>query len=120
MTIDNCQQPRYHRSVIQNFRHKGLRRLFANGEPQGIRADLVEKVENILAVLNRARAPAEMDLPGFRLHRLKGDRKGFWSVTPRLKTITSSPRRRSPSLLCRRQAGRAESITFPPVHMKGT
>ncbi len=83
MTIDNCQQPRYHRSVIQNFRHKGLRRLFANGEPQGIRADLVEKVENILAVLNRARAPAEMDLPGFRLHRLKGDRKGFWSVTVR-------------------------------------
>ena len=83
MTIDNCQQPRYHRSVIQNFRHKGLRRLFANGEPQGIRADLVGKVENVLAVLNRARAPADMDLPGFRLHRLKGDRKGFWSVTVR-------------------------------------
>lgn len=69
--------------MIQNFRHKGLRRLFANGEPQGIRADRVEKVENILAVLNRARAPADMDLPGFRLHRLKGDRKGFWSVTVR-------------------------------------
>ncbi len=82
-TIDNCQQSRYCRSVIQNFRHKGLRRLFANGEPQGIRADRVEKVENILAVLNRAQAPADMDLPGFRLHRLKGDRKGFWSVTVR-------------------------------------
>ncbi len=83
MVIDNCQQPRYHRFVIQNFRHKGLRRLFANDEPQGIRADLLEKVENILAVLNRARVPADMDLPGFRLHRLKGDRKGFWSVTVR-------------------------------------
>ena len=69
--------------MIQNFRHKGLRRLFANGEPQGIQADLVGKVENILAVLNRARVPADMDLPGFRLHRLKGDRKGFWSVTVR-------------------------------------
>ena len=41
------------------------------------------KAENILAVLNRARVPADMDLPGFRLHQLKGDRKGFWSVTVR-------------------------------------
>ena len=34
-------------------------------------------------MLNRARVPADMDLPGFRLHRLKGDRKGFWSITVR-------------------------------------
>ena len=69
--------------MIQNFRHKGLRRLFEDGEPRGIRADHVEKIENILAVLNRARVPEDMDLPGFRLHRLKGDRRGFWSVTVR-------------------------------------
>jgi proteic killer suppression protein len=43
----------------------------------------VKKVENILAVLNRARRATDMGLPGFRLHRLKGDRKGFWSVTVR-------------------------------------
>lgn len=69
--------------MIQSFRHKGVRRLFEADDPSGIRADLVKKVENILAVLNRARVAADMDLPGFRLHRLKGDRKGFWSVTVR-------------------------------------
>jgi proteic killer suppression protein len=67
--------------VIQSFRHKGLRRLFEKGEAKGLRADHVAKVENILAVLNRARKPSDMDLPGFRLHRLKGALKDFWSVT---------------------------------------
>jgi proteic killer suppression protein len=69
--------------VIQSFRHKGLRRLFEDDEAKGIRPDHVEKVRNILAVLNRARAPQDVDLPGFRLHPLKGDRKGAWSVTVR-------------------------------------
>jgi proteic killer suppression protein len=69
--------------VIRSFRHKGLKRLFENGETKGVRADHVNKVENILAVLNRARKPEDMNLPGFRLHRLKGDLKDFWSVTVR-------------------------------------
>ena len=69
--------------MIQNFRHKGLKRLFEHDEAQGVRPDQVPKVQNILAVLNRARVPEDMDLPGFRLHPLKGDRKGFWSVTVR-------------------------------------
>jgi toxin HigB-1 len=69
--------------VIRSFRHKGLKRLFEDGDAKGIRPDLVQKVENILAVLSRARRPEDVDLPGFRLHGLKGDRKGFWSVTVR-------------------------------------
>jgi proteic killer suppression protein len=69
--------------VIQGFRHKALKRLFENGERKGIRTDLIEKVENILAFLNRARAPDDMNLPGFRLHPLRGDLAGFWSVTVR-------------------------------------
>jgi proteic killer suppression protein len=69
--------------VIRGFRHRGLRRLFEQGESKGIRADHREKVENILAVLNRARRPEDMNLPGFRLHRLTGDLRGFWSVTVR-------------------------------------
>lgn len=69
--------------MIQSFGHKGLKRLFENGETKGIRPDHVERVENILAVLNRARKPDDMNLPGFRLHPLKGDRKGYWSVTVR-------------------------------------
>jgi proteic killer suppression protein len=66
--------------MIENFRHKGLKRLFQQGEAKGISPDLLEKLENILFVLSRARRPEDMNLPGFRLHRLKGDLKGFWSV----------------------------------------
>jgi len=69
--------------VIQNFRHKGLKRLFENGDRKGIGPDLIEKAENILFVLNRAKAPDDMNLPGFRLHPLKGDLKGLWAVTVR-------------------------------------
>jgi len=69
--------------MIRNFRHKGLKRLFEDGDRKGIRPALLEKVENILFVLNRAKAPGDMNLPGFRLHRLKGDLKGFWAVTVR-------------------------------------
>ena len=57
--------------------------MFEKGEIGGLRADHVNKVENILAVLKRARKPEDMNLPGFRLHRLKGDLKGSWSVTVR-------------------------------------
>ena len=69
--------------MIQSFKHKGLRQLFEKGTAKGIRTDHVAKVENILAVLNRARKPSDMDLPGFGLHPLKGDLKNFWSVTVR-------------------------------------
>ena len=69
--------------MIRGFRHKGLKRLFEHGDGRGVQADHIEKIENILAVLNRARRPSDMDLPGFRLHRLKGDLKDFWSVTVR-------------------------------------
>ena len=69
--------------MIENFKHKGLKRLFEKGETKGILADHVEKVENILSVLNRAASPNDMDLPGFKVHPLKGDRKGFYGVTVR-------------------------------------
>jgi proteic killer suppression protein len=60
-----------------------LKRLFEDGDRKGIRPDLIEKAENILFVLNRAKAPDDMNLPGFRLHPLKGDLKGLWAVTVR-------------------------------------
>jgi proteic killer suppression protein len=69
--------------MIRSFRHKGLKRLFEKGETHGVRSDQVQKLENILAVLNRARTADDMNLPGFRLHPLKGDLRGFWSVTVR-------------------------------------
>ena len=69
--------------MIRGFWHKGLKRLFEHGEKKGIRPDYVAKVENILAVLNRARRVEDMDLPGFRLHSLKGNLAGFHAVTVR-------------------------------------
>ena len=69
--------------MIASFRHRGLKRLFERGDRSRIGADMVSRVENVLAVLNRASRPEDMDLPGFRLHPLKGDRAGEWAVTVR-------------------------------------
>ncbi len=69
--------------VIRSFRHKGLKRLFEDGDRKSILAEYREKVENILAVLHRARTPEDMNLPGFRLHPLKGRLNGFYAVTVR-------------------------------------
>ena len=44
---------------------------------------MLDKIENILAVLDHADTPEKMDLPGFHLHPMTGDLRGFWSVTVR-------------------------------------
>ena len=69
--------------MIRSFRHRGLKRLYEDADRRGIRADLIEDVEDILARLDRAETPQAMNLPGYRLHPLKGDLRGFWSVTVR-------------------------------------
>jgi proteic killer suppression protein len=69
--------------MIRSFKHRGLKRLYERGDPSGIRADLREKVERILTVLDVATVPQSLDLPGYRLHPLKGELKGYWSVTVR-------------------------------------
>ena len=67
--------------MIVNFRPRDLKRLFAKRDRRRVRPDQVEKVERILARLVEATEIGNMDLPGFRLHRLKGDLAGQWSVT---------------------------------------
>ena len=69
--------------MIRTIRHKGLKRLFENDDPSGVNREHTEKLRDILATLHAAHAVAHMDLPGFRLHSLKGRRKGFWAVTVR-------------------------------------
>ena len=69
--------------MIIGFKHWGLKRLYERGDKGQVGAEMLQKVENILAVLNRASRPDDMDLPGFRLHPLKGDLKGHWAVTVR-------------------------------------
>ena len=66
--------------MIRNFRHRGLQRLFERGDRGRIRPDLVAKVERVLARLDASADAKDMDVPGFGLHAMTGDRKGYWSV----------------------------------------
>lgn len=67
--------------MIVGFRHKGLKLLFESGDRRKAPPKLADKIERILARLEEASEVGNMDLPGFRLHPLKGDLAGFWSVT---------------------------------------
>lgn len=66
--------------MIVSFRHKGLKLLYDKGDRRRIKPEYVGKVERILARLDEASGPADMDLPGFRLHPLKGSYAGYWAV----------------------------------------
>jgi proteic killer suppression protein len=67
--------------VIKSFRHKGLKRLFETGDRRGVTPELADRLRRQLDVLNRARSTRDLNLPGYRLHQLKGNRAGTWSVT---------------------------------------
>ena len=69
--------------MIRSFKHRGLKRLYERGDRSGIRPDLLETVERILTVLDNATTLQALDVPRYRLHPLKGDLKGLWSVTVR-------------------------------------
>ncbi|MGC1661374.1 MAG: type II toxin-antitoxin system RelE/ParE family toxin [Candidatus Acidiferrales bacterium] len=69
--------------MIRTIRHKGLKRLYEDDDSRGVIGEHAEKLRDILARLDTAAAIADMDLPGFRLHPLKGELKGFWAVTVR-------------------------------------
>lgn len=66
--------------MILRFRHKGLQRLFERGDTSGVSTQQAKRIARILAILNVAEDVGEMALPGFRLHQLKGDRRGQWAV----------------------------------------
>lgn len=66
--------------MIKTFRHKGLQRSFETGSKAGIQAGHAARLQRQLLALNRATQAAEMDVPGWRLHVLKGDLSGHWSV----------------------------------------
>ena len=66
-----------------SFKHRGLKMLFENDDRRRLSAALVDKIKRVLARLDEATDIKQMALPGFGLHPLKGDLKGFWSVTVR-------------------------------------
>ncbi len=69
--------------MIRSIRHKALKRLHEKDDPRGLMAEHVIKLRDILVRLDAAGMVEDMDLPGFRLHPLKGEFKGFWAVTVR-------------------------------------
>lgn len=80
--LAGCNLSRYNQNcVIKSFRHKGLKRLFETGERRGVAGELADRLRRRLDVLNRARSTRDLNLPGYRLHRLKGNRADTWSVT---------------------------------------
>ena len=66
--------------MIKTFRHRGLHRLFQDGDARKVRADQAERIQDILSHVDTAAHPRDVDLPGYRLHELKGERKGQWSL----------------------------------------
>ena len=67
-------------SVIHSFAHKGLEAFFTTGSKAGIQAAHAARLRRQLAQLDQAAAPQDMNLPGWKLHRLKGALAGHWSV----------------------------------------
>ncbi len=67
--------------MIKRIRHKGLDRFFKNGDTRGINLQHAAWLRILLTPLNAAKSPADMSLPGYRLHPLKGERKGQWAVS---------------------------------------
>jgi len=66
--------------MIRSFKHKGLKRFFETGNASGIQAAHARRLRLILGRLHAATQPQDMNLPGLRLHPLKGRRAGTWAV----------------------------------------
>ncbi len=69
--------------MILNFKHRGLKRLFLQGDASRLPQDMVDRIETILTKLSASETIQEMDIHSYHLHELKGNRKGMWSVTVR-------------------------------------
>ncbi len=67
--------------MIKSFRHKGLQRFYESGNIKGIQAQHAKRLRMQLAALDSACEIQDLDLPGYRLHPLKGARRHTWSIT---------------------------------------
>ena len=69
--------------MIRRFQHRGLKLLYDKDDRRGVSAEHVEKTARVLAWLDAVTRPEQLSLPGFGLHRLEGDLKGYWSIAVR-------------------------------------
>lgn len=66
--------------MIRSFRHKGLAKFFETGSRTGIQPSHSKRLRMQLTALDTANVLDDMDIPGFRLHPLKGGERGRWSI----------------------------------------
>lgn len=69
--------------MIRSIKHRGLRRFYERGDASRLPPDMITRIEEILTLLDVASDVQDLNLPQFRLHRLKGNYEGFWAVTVR-------------------------------------
>ena len=69
--------------MITSFQHRGLKLFYERWDRSKLPADMVDWLERILADLDDAKAPDDLNLPSYRLHQLSGDHKEHWSLTVR-------------------------------------
>lgn len=67
--------------MIKSFKHKGLKRFYETGSARGIQAKHEKRLRMQLAALDTIKEINDLDIPGYKLHPLKGDRKGIWAIT---------------------------------------
>ena len=67
--------------MIKSFKHKGLEKFYGSGSTKGIQANHAKKLRMQLTALDTAKSIDDMDIPGYRLHQLTGDRRGIWTIT---------------------------------------
>jgi proteic killer suppression protein len=75
-----CNVSRYLCTMINSFRHKGLKLYYEKGDASKLQPQHVGKIRLILTRLEAAALPSEMQMPGYDLHQLSGKLKDFWSV----------------------------------------
>lgn len=66
--------------MIKSFKHKGLKKLYEKGDRSSLRTDIAKKAELYLSILDTASSVEELNITGFSLHPLTGNRRGFYSV----------------------------------------
>ena len=66
--------------MIRSFKHKGLEKFFASGSTAGIQSTHKARIEERLQALHTAFTIEDMNIPGWHLHPLKGDKKGLWAI----------------------------------------
>ncbi|PCJ63666.1 MAG: peptidase [Candidatus Hydrogenedentota bacterium] len=66
--------------MIRTIRHRGLKRLYQRDDRSGLSVEMLTRIARIMDLLDIATRPKDLDLPGYRLHPLRGDLRGFWSI----------------------------------------